>query len=102
MRAVPIESRILNASPQRMMPVMFGVPPSSRASGSCRYICPSLLTKSTVPPPGAALCVDENSLRLATRSPGAPGPPGNLCGDTKTASGALSGSPPSGFMSICT
>ena len=80
-----------------------GVPASSRISGSGWYVWTLGLTKRIVPPPGTVGVRFANSARLATSTPGVPGPPTNLCVETKTAS--LYASCPSsrsgdGFMSI--
>ena len=44
------------------------------------------LTKRIVPPPGTEGTRLRMSQRLVTSTPGVPGPPMNLCGETKTAS----------------
>ena len=48
--------------------------------------CPVGLTKRIVPPPGTDGTRFWKSERFATRTPGVPGPPMNLCGDRNTAS----------------
>ena len=70
---------------------MAGVPPSSRIAGSGWYRCPVGVTNRMVPPPGTEGTRLRTSQRLATRTPGVPGPPMNLCGETKTASLYASG-----------
>ena len=61
------------------------------------------LTNRIVPPPGTVGTRLRNSDRFAISTPGVPGPPTNLCGETNTASFHASRSPfasGGGFMSI--
>ena len=84
--AAPTCSLRANTMPARIDSTIAGVPASSQISGSGWYDCPVGVTKRIVPPPGTVGAGRRSSARLATRTPGVPGPPANLCGERNTAS----------------
>ena len=78
----------IKTNPVRIIPIIFGVPPSSLCSMSDKNL---LHTEEslyhTVPPPGKKgamfVCI---SVFLTNKTPGVLYPPLNLCGDIKIAS----------------
>jgi hypothetical protein len=84
--SAPTLSFSAKTRPARIDSTIAGVPPSSRTSASGWYDASVGLTNRTVPPEGTVGTARRSRSRFATRTPGVPGPPTNLCGDRNTAS----------------